>query len=152
MIPTSAEIAESTIHVLALTLGMPAGVSVSTEPLERTPSLVACVTISGNWQGALTLEMPVDLARSAASTMFLLEDTVPDLDQVTDALGELANQLAGSLKAVLASGSQLSLPTVTEGCDYRVRVIGSVPISEARLMSGGSELRVVLHQRNGPAA
>lgn len=148
MIPTSAEIAESTKQVLELTLGMPAGVMESTAATERTPSLVACVTISGNWQGALTLEMPVDLARCVASTMFLLDDTVPDLDQVTDALGELANQLAGSLKAVLASGSQLSLPTVTEGGDYRVKVIGSVPISEARLVASGSEMRVVLHQRS----
>jgi len=147
VIPTSATIAESVIQVLELTLGFSATAVEDACDLERVASLVAYVGISGPWQGALTLEVPVSLARSAAAAMFLVEEDHAGRDEMSDALGELANQLAGSLKGCIASGSQLSLPTVTEGGDYRVTVVGSSPVAEARLESRGSRMRVVLHQR-----
>jgi len=42
-------------------------------------------------------------------------------EDVRDALGELANMLAGNLKSVLPSGVVLSMPSVIEGSDYSLR-------------------------------
>ena len=50
-------------------------------------------------------------------------DTVND--DVRDVLGELANMIGGNIKCAVASGLRLSMPSVTDGSDYGVRVFGS---------------------------
>jgi len=51
---------------------------------------------------------------------------------VRDALGELANMLAGNLKSVLPSGVVLSMPSVIEGSDYSLRICGKRLIERCR--------------------
>lgn len=50
-------------------------------------------------------------------------DTVTD--DVRDVLGELANMIGGNMKCALAAGLSLSMPSVTDGSDYGVRICGS---------------------------
>jgi CheY-specific phosphatase CheX len=49
-------------------------------------------------------------------------------DDVRDALGELANMLAGNLKSVLPGGAVLSMPSVIEGSDYSLQICGHLSI------------------------
>lgn len=146
MIPTPECISESAARVFELTLGLPVVAGPIDGELE-SKQLVACIGIHGNWQGALTLQLDETLARLAASTMFLMDELEAGSSELTDAVGELANQLAGNLKAVLAEGSSMGLPTVTEGADWRLTVVGSRPVVEAIMHSNGHPLRVVIHQR-----
>ena len=46
-------------------------------------------------------------------------------DDVRDVLGELANMIGGNIKSAVATGLTLSMPSVTDGSDYGVRICGS---------------------------
>jgi chemotaxis protein CheX len=46
-------------------------------------------------------------------------------DDVRDVLGELANMIGGNIKSAVAAGLSLSMPSVTDGSDYGLRVCGS---------------------------
>jgi len=88
-------------------------------------TLTAAVYFAGAWKGAVLIECTRGQARHFASRLTAAEPdgAIPD-DDVRDALGELANMLAGSLKSVLPHGVGLSMPSVVEGADYSLRVCG----------------------------
>lgn len=75
--------------------------------------MAGCVHISGEWEGAVTLDCPIELAEKVASLMFQLtaDELSPDLIQ--DALGELTNMTGGNIKSLLPEPCYLSLPAVT---------------------------------------
>ncbi|HPF70733.1 MAG TPA: chemotaxis protein CheX [Candidatus Krumholzibacteria bacterium] len=85
----------------------------------------ACVHISGNWQGVVSAECSYAMAVDIAAAMFMMEPDELSEDEVRDALGEVANLLAGQFKIDLPEGCALSLPTVTKGLDYLINVPGS---------------------------
>jgi chemotaxis protein CheX len=85
----------------------------------------ACVHISGNWQGVVSAECSYAMAVEVAAAMFMMEPDELSEDEVRDALGEVANLLAGQFKLDLPEGCALSLPTVTKGLDYLINVPGS---------------------------
>lgn len=82
------------------------------------------VHYAGAWKGALLLECTQQQA--CAFTGRLLGVDPPDEvnDDVRDAVGELANMIAGNLKPVLPPGVALSMPTLVEGADYALRILG----------------------------
>lgn len=88
----------------------------------------ACVHITGAWTGVVTLACSLTLSRRVASTMF--ESPVNDVssDEIHDALGELANIVAGNLKALIPGNAQVSLPTVSIG---ELPVPGGTLVQEA---------------------
>jgi chemotaxis protein CheX len=92
--------------------------------------MAGCVQITGAWQGTLILSCTGAFARLAAGRMFEVATDNTTKDQAEDALGELTNITGGNLKAVLPGPSLLSLPTVVEGCDYRLRVPGGRTVSQ----------------------
>jgi chemotaxis protein CheX len=99
--------------------------------LEITPSsepwspdgnrLTSAVHLSGDWNGVVLLECERHQA-CAFTARFLSIDT-PDVvdDTVRDVLGELANMIGGNLKCVVTQGIALSMPSVVDGGDYRMR-------------------------------
>ncbi len=82
------------------------------------------VHYAGAWKGALLLECTP--GQACAFTGRLLGVDPPDEvnDDVRDAVGELANMIAGNLKPVLPPGVALSMPTLVEGADYALRILG----------------------------
>jgi chemotaxis protein CheX len=76
--------------------------------------LLASVTISGAWQGVLTLGCSTSVARSAAAAMFgkLPQDAAPD--DIRDALGELTNMVGGNFKTLLKGDCRLSVPNIVD--------------------------------------
>ena len=81
------------------------------EPLEA-PVARALVHISGDWSGAITLEMSVATAEVAARVLLEVDDVEPW--EVADAVGELVNIIGGNLKSLLPTPSKLSLPRVSQ--------------------------------------
>ena len=111
------------------------------------PSVTSCVQIDGAWHGALVMMCPMPLARTLTAQMFQAEST-PDLDEVRDALGELANMLGGNVKALLPAPSQISLPAVAIGSDYQLTVVGTSELARVPFTCDGQLLLVTLLQRS----
>jgi chemotaxis protein CheX len=87
--------------------------------------LTASVYLSGKWNGAVLLEC--DRRQACLIAGRFLSTDPPDMvnDLVRDVLGELANMIGGNLKSVLAQGIELSMPTVVDGRDYCLRIVGA---------------------------
>ncbi|MBI5485449.1 MAG: chemotaxis protein CheX [Deltaproteobacteria bacterium] len=84
--------------------------------------LTAMVGLAGSYSGLVSIHVPWPLAISFTSLMLGMEVTEID-DDVNDAMGEIANMIAGSFKQHLSKGGsdiQLSTPSVVNGSDYTV--------------------------------
>lgn len=73
----------------------------------------ASVSVRGEWDGVITLEVSRAAAHDLTRRMLQVDD-VTDED-VSDAVGELVNVLGGNVKSLLVEGSVLGLPEVTDG-------------------------------------
>jgi chemotaxis protein CheX len=94
-------------------------------PWDRPQDMItAAVYFAGVWRGAVLLECT--RAQAIAFAQLFLPIASPRIDDdVRDALGELANMLAGNLKSVLTKGVMLSMPSVIEGSDYSLKICGN---------------------------
>lgn len=117
------------------------------EPGDPAPGryLSACCQITGGWTGAFTIDMPFDLACSATATMFGCEPADVAEDEVTDAIGELANVAGGVLKGYVAQDCTLGLPTMFEGTGFVVRIPGARVGAECAWAAGGHGVLARLH-------
>lgn len=87
-----------------------------------TECLTAMVGLAGTYNGLVSVHIPWPLAISFTSLMLGMEVSEID-DDVNDAMGEIANMIAGSFKQHLSKGGsdiQLSTPSVVNGSDYVV--------------------------------
>ena len=101
------------------------------------------VAITGTWQGKVGLECAGELPQRLASVMFAADAAGLSPEDVSDAVGELTNILAGNTKSLLPEPSRLSMPVVTLGASVpgsgRDCLLRSVPLS-----SFGIPMRVTL--------
>ncbi len=109
----------------------------------------AAVQISGGWEGALIVECPESSARAFTAAM-LGEDDPDGLDvgEVHDVMGELANMAGGNLKALVATESRLSLPTVAAGRDLDLAVLGASELVRSRYVADGIPFTIVVVARS----
>ncbi len=119
------------------------------ERLEGERTLTACVHVTGDFEGATLVFCTARLAREFAAIMFETPADALSVEDVQDALGELANMIAGNIKPLLEGSSRLSLPSVVEGLDYRLIVPGSRALSQVGLQCQGEPLHVTIVQREG---
>ncbi|HET6151990.1 MAG TPA: chemotaxis protein CheX [Marmoricola sp.] len=93
------------------------------EPLlPRTPGDItvgwsAAVTVSGEWHGMVSVELPTHVAEDVTRRMLGLVDglDVAADEDVADAVGELVNMIGGNVKSLMPGPSVLSLPVVAAG-------------------------------------
>ena len=112
------------------------------------PFLTSCIHISGQWEGAVTLDAPGDFARQAARIMFGRESSELTTPDIQDVLGELTNMISGNIKSILPGSDHLSLPTIVEGVDFELRIPGSQIVSQVGFECQGHSLVVSLYQKN----
>lgn len=86
--------------------------------------VTAIVHFTGTWKGAILLECSPEQAFYMTSRFMPVPRPTSMNEDVRDALGELANMLAGNLKSVLTSGESLSMPSVVAGTDYTLSICG----------------------------
>ena len=85
--------------------------------------LTAIVHITGQQKGAVAIHCPASQACMFAGR-FLSKDAPPLVnDEVLDVLGELANMVAGNVKAKLMPDAHLSVPAVVEGSEGMVALL-----------------------------
>lgn len=87
--------------------------------------LTAAVHLAGDWNGAVLVECDRKQACRFAGHFLSIDPPEAVDDVVLDVLGELANMIGGNLKCALMHRIQLSMPSVVEGTNYRIRVCGA---------------------------
>ena len=75
------------------------------------PVLCASITISGARPGLVTVTVPEALAGQLAGVM-LQEDGELSTEEIEDSLGEMANIVAGNVKALIPDAGSLGLPVL----------------------------------------
>lgn len=83
---------------------------------------MACVQISGAWNGMVLLAPTEGFARRAASIMLAVSEEELQVVDMLDAIAELCNMIGGGIKSLLPGPSHLSLPTVMQGARYAIRI------------------------------
>lgn len=115
--------------------------------LQAGPLISALVAISGTWNGAVLVGCSPRLAVRFTCRMFGLDEVDVSREFVEDTMGELANMVGGNLKSMIPPSNSLSLPTVVEGKDYRVRVPNASVLHEIALDVDGEAMRVTVLER-----
>lgn len=105
------------------------GIDLMHLPLEVDPMsqfqdcVSAMVGLGGTYSGLVSVHVPTKLAKTFTGAMLGME--VDEIDQdVFDALGEIANMVAGSFKQHISKGGsdvRISTPSVISGKDYIVQ-------------------------------
>lgn len=97
------------------------GVKVSNDQ-SNTPCITSLVGMSGEVSGVVALRFPPETALKLASRMLGTELDALN-EEVTDAISEMVNMVAGSAKAKfnLDPPLELGLPTVVEGAGYKLK-------------------------------
>ena len=91
---------------------------------DQAHTVVGAIHHAGPWKGVLLLEcQPL---QASAFTAKLTGISPPDSvdNDVRDALGEIANMIAGNLKTILPPGTVLCAPAVVEGSSFTLKVCG----------------------------
>lgn len=139
------EIGQLTATAWETVLGLDVKSSVEPmSPSEYDHVVAASVQITGAWHGALVIFCPATLARRVASVMFALTPDETSGELIQDALGELANIIAGGVKALIPGTCTLTLPTVADGAVFTLRIRGSYVVSEVGFECEGHPFRVSL--------
>lgn len=108
------------------------------------------IEFGSGWGGLLSLDVSRPLAQSLASGMFGRVPEELDATEVSNAVGELTNMLAGGINGMLSEPAQLSLPVVTEDLDhvdYRLRHAQCITLHDLIYECDGQPLRVTLARR-----
>ena len=82
--------------------------------------VAAKVDVIGSWNGSVTVGCSHTLARRTAGKMFDMPAETITLEELRDAVGEVANILGGNVKTLIAGKARLSLPSVAEVDDKSV--------------------------------
>lgn len=114
--------------------------------VEPASAVTSVVAIDGPWRGAVVLECPQRLARSLAAGV-LEGDGAPGDEEVGDLLGEVANIIAGNVKALLPGACRLSLPSVSFGPGDDAAWAGTAVVARVAFTSEGAPVVVSLVER-----
>jgi chemotaxis protein CheX len=105
----------------------------------------AAVTVTGAWEGMISVELPTATAEAVCREMLGVEETQDE--DVADAVGELVNMIGGNVKSLMPGPSVLSLPVVAAG-----RVARSSDTTEVCRIDAwwaGAPLQVCVHVHRG---
>lgn len=85
-------------------------------PLPRPADEVfGVVSVTGAWRGAVVISFSEAASKHAAGALLGVDQAEVTIEDVTDAVGELANIMGGNVKSLLPEPCALSLPHVLTG-------------------------------------
>ena len=97
------------------------------DPKTRHFPISGLIGLSGKASGMVVINLSTEVALKAASAM-LMEEKVEVDEEVVDAVGELANVIAGQAKTELQQYElSVSLPNVIIGEDHEIRFPSATP-------------------------
>jgi len=90
--------------------------------------IIGIVHLSGGWDGFVLTGFEPSLADVVASHMMAQPGVPVSEEELRDAVGEVANILAGNLKCLIPAWTEMSIPAVIEGTVSRKMELQSSPI------------------------
>ena len=105
------------------------------------------VSVTGGWQGTVTVELGARAAADLTARMLALPEDEPAADaDVADAVGELVNMIGGNVKSLMPGPSVLSLPAVAAG--RAVFANDVVEVCRVDVAWRGGPVRICIHVPN----
>jgi len=150
--PDLADIVEgATSTMLGTVLGALAPSGEAPSEASAACAVGASVQFTGEWSGALVIGCDEMIGNEAAAAMFGCDTNNVAADDLSDALGELANMIAGNVKPLLPGAITLSLPTVVQGSELRLGIPGAAPTVGVTYRRGSCVFSVEIYERSqGP--
>lgn len=124
---------------VGLTLIAPVG---QLKPL--TPSVSnysSQVTVNGEWNGAIEVSCDKAFSVMLAARIFRKPESLVDLYDVGDALGEITNIIAGNVKALLPGPARMSMPVFHQS----TKSISSAAVCACLTEPSGKKFWISLH-------
>jgi chemotaxis protein CheX len=118
----------------------------------RTDYVVSAVQIVGDWQGAVRLDIDLELARQACANLVGLQPGDLSPQDIRDAAGELANIAGGSVKAICSPTSRLSLPSVAMGRNFEFTVSQGTVIRQLSFVHACGALTISVIEKQSAEA
>jgi chemotaxis protein CheX len=127
--------------------------NITLSPTNESPDkthgyVVAAVQVVGPWQGAVRLDMDLNLAQATTANLLMVDKSEVSREDLKDASGELANMTGGSFKTLLEAeysvACNLSLPSVAIGSNYELFIPRATVIAEAFFSSEFGRLGVTI--------
>jgi chemotaxis protein CheX len=112
-------------------------------PFAAPEAWSAAVSITGGWQGTVTVEVAGAVARTLTCRMLDLGEATPVDEDVADAVGELVNMVGGNIKSLLPGPSGLTLPAVAAG--RAAHASETVEVARLDAVWEGHPVRVSVH-------
>jgi chemotaxis protein CheX len=113
----------------------------------RPPSnVVATVAFAGHRRGLVAFHSSLEAAREIAGAMLGMEPETLN-GEMPDAIGEIANMIAGAFRTKLAAvepASAIAVPSVTIGSDFSTKYMSAVKRVLCPFEMGGKTLYVEL--------
>lgn len=148
-IPVSlvAHLASATEEVFDTMLALPLTAQPDvTGPLETPANVVATVAFAGHRRGLVVIYSSMAAARTITGAMLGIDaNTVTS--EIPDAMGEIANMVAGTFRlrlTALEPPSDISVPTVTIGRDFTTLYSSAVHRRRCPFVLAGEPLSVEL--------
>jgi chemotaxis protein CheX len=86
---------------------------------QSSGDVAAAISVTGAWRGHVVIGCSTAASRHAASALLGVPADEVTEDDISDALGELANVIGGNVKALLPEPCALSLPYVVATAGVR---------------------------------
>jgi chemotaxis protein CheX len=134
-------------EVFSTMLGIEASPIPSSALAHEGTWIASCIHVTGSCAGSIVVQVPEPFGRRAAAAMFAAEPSALSNGEIKDALGEVANMVAGALRLALPMPNAISLPSVAEGRDLSMRVPGCEVVLETWFAAQGYEFQVTLLNR-----
>lgn len=81
----------------------------------------ASVSVTGGWSGHVVFSCGEGIGRTIAAGLLMAEETDINDEDLSDAMGEVANVIGGNVKSVMPGPSKLSLPVAVIGSSRSAR-------------------------------
>lgn len=113
------------------------------QPADAVLPVTAFVQITGAWTGTVLVSCSTELAAAVTGAMLALPAEEVAQEDISDAVGEVANMVGGSVKSLIAEPAELSLPTVIFGAQG-ASVPGTELLQQIERSCVGEPLRVTV--------
>jgi chemotaxis protein CheX len=129
----------------------PEGVSplMQTYDESQASEVHSSVSITGSWTGHIVYASSMPAARRAAGAFLAMEPEEVSEEDLSDALGELANIIGGNVKAMLPPGALLSLPQVVLAPEATARYPNAHRITGVYGIWDGEPVSISMWQSRG---